>query len=416
MFNLLIFFTSLFINFNAIDLPVVLNLSDFEYIEDIKQQALYSNDPVLVFWGDSLSNINTCVIKSYYQDIYTIYFDYSSYNSSVSSSVSGGSLSNGNVWGQNTCCLDIGWTNYYRFNFSPGSGISSSGSLYTGWTNAIIPFGYPYTGRNDIIYGLNFDLYSGVNLVYSGEYVTVPVIDGSDLLGLGSLSGTGHSSGSSPFDELNQNGVNWSGNVSGYTLSGHSYSNITPVQVDTSSKEQNLLQQIINNTGHTLENSGKIGESLNNINSNIIQSTSALYNAISGFNENFVSSYIYDQEKIDDTISNSSFYAFASSSSDFANTLIDKKDSIIDMVENMQDISDFVLYIDLRNWSSPVYSDSSGNNVSFVKPFNQLVALDFSFLQETKSLWQPLLLGLLYFGLFMSIYFDLPNILKGANR
>lgn len=251
-----------------------------------------------------------------------------------------------------------------------------------------------------------------VPFVINGQDIPINL---SGLSSLGSLSVGGHSS-FSPFEEINTNGVNWSGSVSGFNLNGHTYNSVIPSVPDPSSIEQNLLQQIINNTGHTVINTGKLGESLNNINTNIIQGISALYNAISGFNDNFVSSYIYDQEEIEETIGNSSFYAFASSSTEFTNTLIDKKDVIIDMVENMQDISDFVLYIDLRNWSSPVYSDSSGNNVSFVKPYNQLVALDFSFLQETKSLWQPLLLGLLYFGLFMSIYFDLPNILKGANR
>lgn len=303
-------FTSLIIQFGALTLPITT-------IDTLPEGAINSGFDYMLSSGGIWAYY--CDTKLSNQDIFIFYRDDGSYyaiyyivpitpyNSSISSSFSVSSYSYLNS--DNTLQFDISYSHYARYvyyYYKSGSGhfgapesSDFSGSFYTPK--------YPNNNGGLILsYNTSIISYNDVVLFYPNNYV----IPDTDLgLGLGSLSGAGHSSGNSPFDELNNNGVNWSGSVSGYVLTGHSYSNVTPAQVDSSSKEQNLLQQIINNISYILQNSGKIGESLNSINNNVIQSASALYNAISGFNDNFVSAFSSpDKEEINALLQTSEIY------------------------------------------------------------------------------------------------------------
>lgn len=406
MLNLLVILSSLIIQFGVVEYPINMLQSNTEYSTAFTSCAQnLSNSSVAWIkragnWA--LSNPENCILRHLSDGTYILNIPKEGPETNISSNIYISSRSsNGNIY--------ITATNWYGFIMN---------SNYT----------YKSYGTNTGNFGNNIYVVGGDSLtdvvVYC--YITFPV-DSVDTFtvtddiiatgqGLGALGSGGHSSGSSPFDELNNNGVSWSGSVSGYNITGHSYSNISPVQVDTSSKEQNLLQQIINNTGHTLQNTGKIGESLNNINNNIIQAASALYNAISGFNDNFVSSYIYDEDEVEDTFQNSSFFAFATSTSNFVDVISEQNTKLTNQLERVDPVDHLIIPLDLTKWVVPVYYDSTGIISQNIKPYNEVVQIDFSFLEETKSIWQPLLLGVLYFSLYFSIYFDLPNILRGANR
>ena len=197
---------------------------------------------------------------------------------------------------------------------------------------------------------------------------------------------------------------NFTGHSTGVSSSAATY--------DFTKPEQNLLGQIVDNTNGLISNTNNLGGALETIN-NVINSAVALYNGISQFNNNFISSYVYDEEKVDTALSNSSMFAFANSTTDMTETIINESDVLLFMIWKKK--QDLVIYLDLTKWRVPVYSSSTGVNTTYVKPYDEVVQIDFSFLKETKSIWQPLLLGVLYLALFLSIYFDLPNIFKGAN-
>lgn len=261
-----------------------------------------------------------------------------------------------------------------------------------------------YVGRDSFYYDGEYQ----VNLSVP-EDITVPVF----VANMGSLGVGGHSNGD-PMESFTN--FSWSAHSSTYTQSGHN-THVTPSSAtpDFTNAEQNLLGQIVDNTNSIIENTNSLGGALETINGNIINGASAIFNAISQFNNNFISSYVYDQEKVDEALDNSSMMLFAQTSNDLTETIINESQVLLDAVHDMEEKQDLILYLDLTKWKVPVYSSSTGVNTSYIRPYNEVVEIDFSFLKETKSIWQPILLGVLYLALFMSIYFDLPNILRGAN-
>lgn len=275
---------------------------------------------------------------------------------------------------------------------------------------------YYYSEENTLYPEL---LYLGrESFYYDGEY-QVNLSTGEDVMvdifsGIGSLGSGGHSSGGNPLEDLES--FSWDKNAHTFKPSGHSIGvSSSSATYDYSNAEQNLLAQVVDNTNDLISNTNNIGGALETINNNLISGISALYNGISQFNNNFITSYVYDEEKVNDTITNSSMFAFANATTDMTETIINESDVLLDAVHDMEEKQDLVIYLDLTKWRIPVYSSSTGVNTSYVKPYNEVVQIDFSFLKETKSIWQPILLGILYLSLFLSIYFDLPNILRGAN-
>lgn len=305
--------------------------------------------------------------------------------------------------------LNVTFIQYVQITYNNGRYSYVWGSPYT--INI-----YYYTEENTLYPEL---LYIGrESFYYDGEYqVNLSVQD--DLVlpvfvpAIGSLSPTGHSSGE-PMESLNN--FSWSAHSSTYTQSGHN-THVTPSSAtpDFTNAEQNLLGQIVDNTNSIIENTNNLGGALEVINGNIINGASAIFNVISQFNNNFVSTFIYDQEQVDATFENSSMFLFASTTTELTETIINESDVLLDAVHDMDEQQDLIIYLDLTKWKVPIYGSSTGLNISYVRPYNEIVEIDFTFLKETKSIWQPILLGVLYLALFMSIYFDLPNILRGVN-
>lgn len=298
--------------------------------------------------------------------------------------------------------LNVTFVEYVQIKYN-GSGYSYSwGSPYT--INI-----YYYSEENTLYPEL---LYLGRESFYfDGEYqvnlsvdedLTLPVF----VPGIGSLSPTGHTTGE-PMESLNN--FSWSAHSSTYTQSGHNThvnpSNATP---DFTNATQNLLGQIIDNTNLIISNTNSLGGALESINGNIINGASAIFNAVSQLNSNFVSSVIIDKEELNDQWTASNTYlAFVSMNNSF-NLLQSTTEDLIDRYSATEDVDELIIPIDLTVWQ--IESSNYGN----FKPFDQVYYMRFGFLDETKALWQPLFIALLYFCLFYGIVLDLPNIIRGV--
>lgn len=383
MIYLISFITSLFIQFGIVEYPINMLQSNTEYSVAFTSCAQNLSNSSIAWiqragnWA--LSNPENCILRHLSDGTYIINIPKEGPESNYSSTISVTSRhSNGNIY--------FNASNWYGFIMK---------SDYT----------YKSYGTNTGNFGNNIYVIGGDSLadvvVYC--YITFP-LDGIDTFnitddiiatgqGLGSLGPGGHSSGSSPFDELNKNGVHWSGSVSGYALTGHSYSNITPVQVDSSSKEQNLLQQVINNTSYILQNSGKIGESLNSISNNIVQSASALYNAISGFNDNFVSAFSSpNKEDIDALLQTSEIYTSY-------NGVISCVSSMVGTLNNVGQQNNYIWSFSLpENW---------GGELSF--NFSEYVDSD------SLNLVRSLIGALLVISTIIFVAHQFPDIIGGGS-
>lgn len=417
MINLFILFCSMCLQFGAIDVPTMI-LPNFMPSDALSMGFDYMR--------------NSGGIWSYYSDvglsedgIFITSYDYGNYfqikyyvpvNPYVSTVNSNFSLTNYSILNDTFISGSLTLNGYscYVYYYYKGNTVSNFGAQeWYNYDNQSVQFYYPVGYAWAVLAYTTSPLYYNNELVIvPKDYVIVPEYEG--LGSLGSMSSTGHSSDGNPLESLNN--FSWSGHSSSYIHTGHNThvlpSSATP---DFTNAEQNLLGQIVDNTNSIIENTNNLGGALEVINGNIINGASAIFNAISQFNNNFVSTFIYDQEQVDATLENSSMFLFASTTTELTETIINESDVLLDTVHDMEEKQDLILYLDLTKWKVPVYSSSTGVNTSYVRPYNEVVEIDFTFLKETKSIWQPILLGVLYLALFMSIYFDLPNILRGAN-
>lgn len=289
--------------------------------------------------------------------------------------------------------------------------------------NQYIQFCTTYTYVNDPyvagFQSFQFDSSTNWELVYcevpiycNGDLVVnvtddVTVPEFPSLPGIGSLGAGGHSSGGSPLESLQ--GFSWTAHSSTYTQSGHnSHVNPSHATPDFTNATQNLLGQIVDNTNSIIENTNSLGGTLETINGNIINGAGAIFNAISQLNSNFVSSVIIDKEELNDQwLASNTYLAFASMQNSF-NLLQSTADDLIDRYSATEDVDELIIPIDLTVWQI------ESSNYGDFKPFDQVYYMRFGFLDETKALWQPLFIALLYFCLFYGIVLDLPNIIRGV--
>ena len=180
------------------------------------------------------------------------------------------------------------------------------------------------------------------------------------------------------------------------TLSGDTVqtSSNPPSTLDQSNPEHWILLHIMNNTSGALEG-------LSAINNNIISSFENMYNGLSGLMSGFfggVGSYfVYmfepiNNDAIEPYIQDICFVSLAS-------TVTDTSDHISSTINNYTDLNTLSFDVDLRN---TIFDDCG------------VLVVDMSFLQDSKTIWQPLLLALIYGTLLITIIRSIPAIIRGV--
>ena len=273
-------------------------------------------------------------------------------------------------------------------------------------------------------------VYCSIPIYCNGELVVnlndeVEIPEFPSLPGIGTLSGTGgHTSGGNPFTSIDNMGANVFGHSSATAqTSGHSL-NVTPnnASYDFTNASQNLLGQIVDNTNNIIGNTSSIFSGMSVLNGNLINGMSAIFNGISALNENvsdsaesihldviFFARYVmepYDAEEIEQKWAGTKMQEFSDSFETWIDLCSDNIDYIASGVAST-DTNELVIPIDFRPWS--VTTEYYGT----ITPYNQLYYMRFSFLDETKSLWQPILLSFIYLSLLLGLIWDSPNIIRG---
>lgn len=385
-------------------------------IQEIRNACLQSQDAGCLFFADKVQDYGYSEMPYYIElgsngaNNYRICFPSSEQNSSLTSSCTSTwyMISNGVI------LCNIRWVNYTVFWYNSDTHtLSSSQNRETSTAEVVVPY-RDGEGRTSLI-ALNGDIRDSSDnvIIYYSDYIQ-EVPGGDDQThynNLGALTLGGHSSGGSPLDTIG--GTSFSPISGTLSVSGHSVSIGSGVaNYDFTNATQNLLGQIVNNTNTLIGHSSAMYDALHSINDNVVSSATSLFNAVSVMNDNFISSITVNEEVIDEFWEESNAKQTFDAIGSFQDTLGDKVNDYVDYFEEgaQQKENELTIDIDLRNWSFS--SEDYGN----ITPMNRIYTMRFPFLDETKALWQPFLLGLLYFALVTNIYFDFPNILRGAVR
>lgn len=291
--------------------------------------------------------------------------------------------------------------------------------------NPVSVYGYSNYNFEEGNYSLLYctrPIYSNETLIIDTYSSITPEFNFAGV-GFGSLAPSGHSSTGSASEVLSSSGVTWSAHSTGTpSVSSSPHSSTTHINITDSSpdsnddKQTNMLFMIINKLNDLIDNTGNIGNNLVGLDNDIVQGFSATFNAISVFNDNFVSTFLIDQEQIEDEVASSNMMLAINSSNEFIDLMSEQVVELSDQIEGTEPIDELVIPIDLTALQFPYYYDSTGTVYKIVQPFSEVYLIRFGFLDETKATWQPILIALLYVSLFLTIYFDLPNIIRGASR
>lgn len=285
MIHLLTLLCSMCIQFGAIGYGNI--APDYQYIVDDVQANLSVGNS----WQKSYSRVSDELWYVFAQEngTYLLCFPNEAVDSSITSSETVNSLIDD--YGINVT--------FKKYVFMTWNGTT----VYFEWPNSKTMNIYYYT--EDII-SYPMLLYVGRESFYfDGEYqvdlsikedVTVPVL----LSQLGSMGHGGYSGNDNPVDTLNNSSYNWA-SITGHSNGGatgpspHSssthFSSSTPSPDSNDSKTESLLYMIGNKLADITENMGALSDALGGIMYNQVQGASALFNAISGFNDNFVSAF-----------------------------------------------------------------------------------------------------------------------------
>lgn len=410
MINLLCLLCSFIIQFGSAQITpynmASLN-ADNEYLIDEIKSRIASNYGG--FWLSTygqykdIPNEQWVVIKGFYNNQYADKIVVCCPKEAVGSGSSSISASGYTTYqGENNLVSGIQLTlnNYIGFHYFD-SGVDNNMGVYgSPW--------YNFEGGNWSLLYCDKPIYSGETLVVD-VYNSIIITTGDTF---GSLSQNGHTSGGSPLEELGN--FSWSSTSATFHSSGHSTGvNPASASYDYSNAQQNLLGQIVDNTNKLLFNGHSLGEQIKTLNANIINGVGAVFNAVSQFNNNFVNTYVFNEDEVKDTIQTSNMFLFANSANEFIYKMSDLITDFNQDISQQEQIDELVIPIDLRPYTI-VYFDTDGYILSRFQPFPEVYQMRFEFLDETKVIWQPLLIAILYFSLTMSIYFDLPNIIRGA--
>lgn len=411
MINLFILFCSMCLQFGALDVPTMI-LPNFMPSDVISSgfNSMSSCGGIWSYYSDVGLSEDGIFITSFDRiDYFEVkyYVPVQPYISTVSSSYtlsSYATVNNGNfiVGGLNLNGYSCYVYYYYKQNQSSNFGAQQ----WHNYNNQSFEFSYPVGYSWPVLaYTTSALYYNNELVIVPKDYVVVPEYEG--LGSLGSMSSTGHSSDGNPLESLEN--FSFTGHSPSYIQSGHNtHVNPSLATFDYNNASQNLLGQIIDNTNSLISNTNSLGGSLETINANIINGASAIFNAISQFNSNFVSSVIIDKEELSNQWVTSNTYTAFSACIQSYNLLETTTNNLIDRYSATEDVDELIIPIDLTVWQieSSVFGD--------FKPFNQVYYMRFGFLDETKALWQPLFISLLYFCLFYGIVLDLPNIIRGV--
>lgn len=383
IYYLLPFLTSFIIQFGAVTFP----------IDIVSQNAVHE-----VFAQTVVSNFNSTYNKSidYSRVIivrrnnntypYYLWIPIELYDPNVTSSITINSRTD-------TYCsiTNSGWIRYQ---------VMSNGTVPTSTSpNTSSSIGNLYYSDSQVNNGL---IYNGYYTLPINQVDTFIVSADEDLLpvfnDLGSFSLGGHSSSTSPESAIS--GSSWSNLSGSFALTGHSVgvskNQSTP---DFTNPTQNLLGQIIDNTNNIIQNIKGLGDVVLGIGTNIREGFSSIFNALSVFNNNCLSFFNYlveplDHELILDHIEDMSFYTLSS-------TISSAGSHISSSINSVSDNQSLIFPIDLRD---TIFSNAG------------IMYLDLTFLDDTKSTWQPLLIAFLYFTLGFNILMSLPSIIQGQSR
>lgn len=383
-------------NFAAVDYPIdiiSLNASNQALAETICYNVGQ--------WINKDINPDLCIITHRNNNTYPYYFWYpgEALGYDTQSSIT--------VTGRYDDHITLTTTNWYRAtiyaNGTVSTGTSFSrqnlGSLYYDPTN----------GTSGLVYNTHYPFtYNQVDtFITSIDDIQVPDGLSIGMNNFGSLGSGGHSTGS-PHSAIT-NGISWGGITGSLSTSGHSTS-VSPSSstFDFTDPEQNLLGQIVDNTNTLIGHTSSLWGAIQTLNNNVITGASAIFNALSTINDNIISLTVYDEEKVDNAWQDS----YAKKFFDGATTMAGQVETTINGYKDHffqgAGPSELEIPLDFTVWefSSDDYGDFA--------PFDQVYYMRFPFLDETKALWQPILLGLMYFALVSTIFFDFPNILRGA--
>lgn len=377
MINLFVFLCSLFINFGAIGYG---NFApDHQYIVDEIQEKLAGGNS----WQQSYARVSDEYWLVYLLEdgTYRAFIPWEIPEPNYSSSIIVNSLID-------DIGLNVTFYNYVLMNYD-GSRVAfewpSSYNFSFYYYNAD-EYYYPrllYVGRESFYYDGEFQVDMSVD-----DPLTPPVFT------IGSLSVAGHSLNLNPLDELDN--FSWSSSHGSLSLTGHSLGvSQNNSSFDFTNPLQNLLGQIVDNSNTVIGNLKGIGDYLGGIASNIREGFSAVFNAISGFNNNIIN-----------------FFSYLTS--------VPTKEEIInslDECENigiLRDLSESVNIWDEIGLSqvnsAPTYTfNFAGTMFDTMGNFT----INFGFLDSTKNIWQPLFIALLYFNLLITLLVGLPDLIQG---
>lgn len=390
MLSLVILFSTLIIQFGATEFPIdIISLNaDHEYAVQLMVNSINST------FGYSLDYTKAIVVtrnNSTYP--YYLYYPEESINPNF---VSSGPT----TWVRYDDRLVVSGANFRRFqiksNYAYATGYSTSinsiGDIYYDSTlnNKGLFYTYYYTFPVDEVPTFKVSIDNNVPVLPTGH-------------SFGSLTNAFFDENGDPLYELKQhsNGGGWSSNVTGYSVTGHSSGvSSSSSSFDFTNPTQNLLGQLIDNTDDLISNTNLLGNAFSSLNNNLINGFSSLFNGVSVFNSNVVGFLTYlteplDSEEISTAFLDTSFY------------------TTFEEVETLsQDISSSV--------SSNVTDHANGSSLNYTLNIDSEIlgtfskTLDFSWLDDTKSTWQPLLIALLYFSLVTTVLHTIPSIIQGA--
>lgn len=417
MIMLVMLLSSLLIQFGAITLP---NYGDnMDIIWDTFLNS--KNNEEALFLGDSKNDIPYVCFFDTGQNVLYFCYPTSVYNSSATSSFSCSDL----FTYRDNQYFNINMTGFNRISFN----------AYLNLDKQLVVAGYKYTNQNQnftqnypnmssYIWNNN-DLANLPTYVNSTTRAFVPVYMNKMQLSydntiyfdclpsgdpgdknpwlplpyegapIGSLGPNGHSN--STHNDFS--GLGWGHSTGSVYVTGHSTGvNPNDTTPDWTNPIQNLLGQAVNNLDKLIQNSGEIGTRIEYLGDNMINGISYLFNGISTFNDN-VNGYLdYITAPVDDEI----IYAH------YEETALN---------ETLTDIQDTLDSLD-SSVSQNMVQVQSGD-LGYRIQFNNSIlgsfdyTIDFSFLDSSKNLWQPLLIALMYFTLISAILTGLPSIIQG---
>lgn len=415
MIMLVMLLSSLLIQFGAITLP-----SSDDNIDRIWNNILtnYKNDEDLAFMADSKQNIPYVVLFDAGNNIVYYYFPASAKNSSVNSSFS---CSDSFQYRDNSY-FTLAFSYWVRISFA--GYLDDNGQLYCSGNLKYNSVGSnitrSYSGSiNNVFIGNLSDLpvytnrpsgtmipvyMNNMELAYNDTiYYTVETVPGPspwqplpyEGYSIGSLGPNGHSN--STHNDFS--GLGWGHSTGSVYVTGHSTGvNPNDTTPDWTNPIQNLLGQAVNNLDKLIQNSGEIGTRIEYLGDNMINGISYLFNGISTFNDN-VNGYLdYITAPVDDEI----IYAH------YEETALNE--TLIDIQDTLDSLDSSVSQNMVQVQSGDLGYRIQFNN-SILGSFDYTI--DFSFLDSSKNLWQPLLIALMYFTLISAILTGLPSIIQG---